>query len=205
MYGLARRAEGHFAAPQDVEWTLRRGELYALQSRPITTLAGEAGDGRAQYLSLRRSFENLERLRRRIEDEDLPELTAAADRLAAVSLESLDDAALLAQVRERKDAHERGVDVYTADFIPFAHGVRLFGAAYNDVLHPEDPYEFTDLLTATPMLSLRRNAALERVAACLRDGEEDAAIACRRRLLGGVRRRRRPQRLGHGGRGPCGE
>ena len=78
-------------------------------------------------------------------------------------------------MRERKEAHEHGVDVYTTDFIPFAHGVRLFGAAYNDVLHPEDPYEFTDLLTATPMLSLRRNAALERVAAFLRDGEEDAA------------------------------
>ena len=36
-----------------------------------------------------------------------------------------------------RTAHERGVDVYTTDFIPFAHGVRLFGAAYNDVLHPE--------------------------------------------------------------------
>ena len=176
VFGLARRAEGHFAAPQDVEWTLRRGELFALQSRPITTLSGEAGDGRAQYLSLRRSFDNLERLRRRIEEEDLPELTAAADRLAAVALDGLDDSALLEAVRERKYAHERGVDVYTADFIPFAHGVRLFGAAYNDVLHPEDPYEFTDLLTATPMLSLRRNAALERVAACLRDGDEDAAM-----------------------------
>ena len=175
VYGLARRAEGHFAAPQDVEWTLRRKELFALQSRPITTLAGESGDGRAQYLSLRRSFENLERLRRRIEDEDLPELTAAADRLEAVSLDGLDDADLLEAVRERKVAHEHGVDVYTTDFIPFAHGVRLFGAAYNDVLQPEDPYEFTDLLTATPMLSLRRNAALERVAAFLRHGEERAA------------------------------
>ncbi len=174
VYGLARRAEGHFAAPQDVEWTLRRGELLALQSRPITTLAGEAGDGRAQYLSLRRSFENLERLRRRIEDEDLPELTAAADRLAAVSLHGLDDDALLDAARERKAAHERGVDVYTADFIPFAHGVRLFGSAYNDALRPEDPYEFTDLLTATPMLSLRRNAALGRVAELVGRGEEAA-------------------------------
>ena len=175
VYGLARRAEGHFAAPQDVEWTLRRGELFALQSRPITTLAGEAGDGRAQYLSLRRSFENLERLRRRIEDEDLPQMTAAADRLAAVRLEELDDAGLLAALHARKYAHDRAVDVYVADFVPFAHGVRLFGAAYNDALHPDDPYEFTDLLTATPMLSLRRNAALQRIAACLRDGEEAAA------------------------------
>ena len=51
----------------------------------------------------------------------------------------------------------------------------MFGSAYNDVLRPEDPYEFTDLLTATPMLSLRRNTALERLAACLRAGDEAAA------------------------------
>ena len=174
VYGLARRAEEYFAAPQDVEWTLRRDELYALQSRPITTLAGEAGDGRAAYLSLSRSFDSLQRLRRRIEDEDLPSLAAAAERLSAGSLERLDDAGVLAALRERKAAHERGVDVYVTDFIPFAHGARLFGRAYNDVLRPEDPYEFADLLTDTPMLSLRRNAALEQVAACLRSGEEDA-------------------------------
>ena len=175
VYGLARRAEGHFAAPQDVEWTLRSGELLALQSRPITTLAGAAGDGRAEYLSLRRSFENLERLRRRIEDEDLPALTATAERLAAVDLDGLADGHLLEAARERKAEHDSAVDVYLADFVPFAHGVRLFGAAYNDALQPDDPYEFTDLLTATPMLSLRRNAALERVAETVARGEEEAA------------------------------
>ena len=176
VFGLARRAEQHFEAPQDVEWTLRRDELFALQSRPITTLAGEAGDGRAAYLSLSRSFDSLQRLRRRIEDEDVPDLVAAAERLAATPpLDSLDDAGLYAALQERKAAHDRGVDVYVADFIPFAHGARLFGRAYNDVLRPEDPYEFTDLLTATPMLSLRRNASLERVAACLRDGDETRA------------------------------
>ena len=175
VFGLARRAERHFEAPQDVEWTLRRDELYALQSRPITTLAGEAGDGRAAYLSLSRSFDSLQGLRRRIEDEDIPALVAAADRLAAAPLENLDDAGLRAALQERKAAHDRGVDVYIADFIPFAHGARLFGSAYNDVLRPEDAYEFTDLLTATPMLSLRRNAALERLAECLRDGDEGAS------------------------------
>jgi len=183
VYGLARRAEEHFAAPQDVEWTLRSDHLYALQSRPITTLAGEAGDGRAAYLSLSRSFDSLQRLRRRIEDEDLPSLSADADRLSATRLESVDDAGLRAVLDERKAAHERGVDLYTTDFIPFAHGARLFGRAYNDVLRPEDPYEFADLLTATPMLSLRRNAALERLAACLRGGEDDAAAAAAERAL----------------------
>ncbi len=175
VHGLAERAEGCFGAPQDVEWTLRRDELFALQSRPITTLTGEAGDGRAVYLSLRRSYDSLQRLRRRIEEDDIPALVAAADRLAATPLASLSDDGLCAALLERKAAHELGVDVYTADFIPFAHGARLFGRAYNDVLHPEDPYEFTDLLTATPMLSLRRNTALQRLADRLLDRDEEAA------------------------------
>ena len=41
--GLARRAEAHFGRPQDIEWTIAGGELYLLQSRPITTL-GELAD-----------------------------------------------------------------------------------------------------------------------------------------------------------------
>jgi len=36
---LSRRAERHFGRPQDIEWTSKSGELYLLQSRPITTLA----------------------------------------------------------------------------------------------------------------------------------------------------------------------
>jgi pyruvate,water dikinase len=36
--GLARRAEAHFGAPQDVEWAIAGGELFVLQSRPITAL-----------------------------------------------------------------------------------------------------------------------------------------------------------------------
>ena len=179
VFGLACGAEQHFAAPQDVEWTLRRDELFALQSRPITTLGerGAEGDGRAAYLSLSRSFESLRRLRRRIEDEDLPRMSAEAGRLAAVRPAELDDDGLLDALRERKAAHDAAVDVYLADFVPFAHGVRLFGRAYNDALCPDDPYEFTGLLTATPMVSLRRNAALGRVAAALRDGDERAAAA----------------------------
>ncbi len=80
VFGLACAAEDHFAAPQDVEWTLRRDELFALQSRPITTLASAAteADGRAAYLSLRRSFDSLRGLRRRIEDVDLPHMAAEA-------------------------------------------------------------------------------------------------------------------------------
>lgn len=36
---LARRAERHFGRPQDIEWAMRDGEVFLVQSRPITSLA----------------------------------------------------------------------------------------------------------------------------------------------------------------------
>jgi S-adenosylmethionine:diacylglycerol 3-amino-3-carboxypropyl transferase/phosphohistidine swiveling domain-containing protein len=39
---LARRAARHFGRPQDIEWAFERGQLWLLQSRPITSLAGMA-------------------------------------------------------------------------------------------------------------------------------------------------------------------
>ena len=39
---LARRAARVLGAPQDIEWAISGGELWLLQSRPITTLAPEA-------------------------------------------------------------------------------------------------------------------------------------------------------------------
>ncbi|MFZ5825549.1 MAG: PEP/pyruvate-binding domain-containing protein [Bacillota bacterium] len=38
LVDLGRRAAAHFGAPQDLEWAVAGGELYLLQSRPITTL-----------------------------------------------------------------------------------------------------------------------------------------------------------------------
>ncbi|HSL95115.1 MAG TPA: PEP/pyruvate-binding domain-containing protein [Thermoleophilia bacterium] len=173
VHGLARGAEGSFAAPQDVEWTLRGEELFTLQSRPITT-GGAEDDGRAAYLGLRRSYDSLVVLRRRIEEEALPAMAAEAAELAAVPLGELDDDGLLAELERRKRAHDGWVDVYTRDFIPFAHAVRLFGQAYNDALRPDDPYEFVALLSGTPMLSTRRNAALAGLADLRREDDGEA-------------------------------
>jgi phosphoenolpyruvate synthase/pyruvate phosphate dikinase len=36
--GLASKVEAHFGCPQDLEWGLAAGQVYLLQSRPITTL-----------------------------------------------------------------------------------------------------------------------------------------------------------------------
>jgi len=42
---LVRALERHLGAPQDVEWAFDRNGLYLLQSRPITTLSGDAKPG----------------------------------------------------------------------------------------------------------------------------------------------------------------
>ncbi|MEM7017951.1 MAG: PEP/pyruvate-binding domain-containing protein [Pseudomonadota bacterium] len=57
---LAQRAEEAFGSPQDIEWAMENGELYMLQSRPITTLAKhpeeEIPEGR--YLIFKPLLEN---------------------------------------------------------------------------------------------------------------------------------------------------
>ena len=72
VFRLARRAEDIFGSPQDVEWTFEGSELYVLQSRPITTPPKDDDSNRLWHLSLRRPFENLLALRRRIEQEHIP-------------------------------------------------------------------------------------------------------------------------------------
>jgi pyruvate,water dikinase len=38
LAAMGKRLEEHFGSPQDVEWAIRGGTLYLLQSRPVTTL-----------------------------------------------------------------------------------------------------------------------------------------------------------------------
>ena len=172
VFELALRAEALFGTPQDVEWTFRGKVLHALQSRSITTMPGsQSGDNRSWYLSLKRSFENLEVLRRQIEDDLIPALVKEASELAARDLTGLSDPELANEIERRKTVHDKWIKVYWRDFIPFAHGVRLFGQIYNDAVRPSDPYEFMDLLGATQMVSLRRNRKLEEMASMIRGNQ----------------------------------
>jgi len=66
------------------------------------------------------------------------------------------------------DIHGQWVAIYWSDFIPFAHGMRLFGQFYNDTVRPEDPYEFMDLLESGQLKSLERNQKLEEMASVVR-------------------------------------
>lgn len=160
--------EALFGSPQDMEWTLADDRVVVLQSRPVTTSSADEGDKRAWYLSLTRSLDNLRGLRERVADELLPAMDREAEELAGTEPGSLDAHSLAEEIERRRAAYDRWVDVYWRDFIPMAHGIRLFGQFYNEVVRPEDPYEFMGLLAATPMLSVRRNDELARLAEAVR-------------------------------------
>ena len=169
IYELALQAEALFNAPQDVEWTIKDDTLYVLQSRPITTLSpSETDDKRAWYLSLHRSVENLKTLRTTIEETLIPEMVKTAGEMAEKDLTVLADGELANEVRRRWEVNQHWVNTYWEEFIPFAHGIRLFGQFYNDAVRPNDPYEFMNLLAQTKMASLERNQLMEDLAAMVR-------------------------------------
>ncbi len=175
VFRLALQAEELFGSPQDVEWTFLGDELYVLQSRPITTIAEDnKGDRRAWYITLRRSFDNLKALRSRVEGELIPALEHEAKSFAQRNPAELNDAQLANELSTRQESQDKWVEIYWDDFIPLAHGIRLFGQVYNDTIRPDDPYEFMDLLGATEMASLERNRKLEDMAGMIRD---DSALA----------------------------
>lgn len=170
IYRLLLTAEEVFGSAQDMEWTIKGKELYLLQSRPITTTTDEdKEDKRPWYLSLRRSFENLRLLRSKIEGQILPSMIAEADEMAGKDLAGLTEQELKSEVIRRVQVYNSWVAVYWKDLIPFAHGIRLFGIAYNDALKPKDPYEFMNLLTDTAMEGLERNRMLMEMAALVRN------------------------------------
>ena len=173
VFETARKAEDSFKMPQDVEWTYDGDSLVLLQSRPITTLRSDkTEDERGWYLSLHRSFENLKNLRRKIEDELIPGMISTAKSLSAIDPAELTDQDLAAEIKKRWEINHKWVNIYWADFIPYAHGVRLFGQVYNDAVQPDDPYEFIDLLTNTAMASIERNNMLMDLAEIIRHDQD---------------------------------
>lgn len=164
VYELGTFCESLFGHPQDVEWTFLNEDLIALQSRPISSLQEDSGDQRVWYRSLVRSFDNLRTLRQKISSRLIPEMIETADKLSQQTLEDLSDSELGDEIQRRIEAVEEWTGVYWKYFIPFAHGIRLFGQFYNDSVRPDDPYEFMSLLVQTNMLSLERNRTLKQMA-----------------------------------------
>jgi pyruvate,water dikinase len=91
-------------------------------------------DKRTWYLSLRRSFENLQLLRRKIEDDLIPAMVRDAQQMAGMNLTILSDEELAREIRRRKAIESRWNTIYWEEYIPFAHGVRLFGQLWSNAV-----------------------------------------------------------------------
>ena len=167
IYGTSRKLEIFFAKPQDIEWTKLGSNFTILQARPITAIqdgAAGKGDKRSWYISLQRSEENLKKLRVKIAQVHFPAMIKEAGELAKSDFRPLTDEELAAEIKRRKTIQEKWTAIYWEDFIPFAHGMRLFGKFYNDAMNPADPFEFVELLAEAPLLSINRNQALRGIA-----------------------------------------
>ena len=178
LYQLGSQIEDFFGSPQDIEWTATDKGITVLQSRPITTFAEsdahgwDADDKRPWYLSLTRSHKNLEDLREHIETEILPGMTADSDAMKHIDLTALSCEELKKELARRNDLLTHWRDVYWHKLIPFAHTVRQFGMLYNDTITPEDPFEFTTLLSGQHLLALDRNAMIEELAQLVKKDDQ---------------------------------
>ena len=170
LFRVGQQLEAELNAPVDIEWTTREDRLYILQARPITTALQTAqADERPRLLSLHRSLPTLERLRADLEEHVLPGMTSDAAKMASVDPGGLDDASLATEVRRRRKLLQKWLLTYREKCIPMAHGIRLFAEHYNDIMRPEDPYAFMDLLRCDALLAVERNRQLLAMAALVRD------------------------------------
>ncbi|KGK99707.1 hypothetical protein LI82_00335 [Methanococcoides methylutens] len=168
IYEMAMLSEKVFDSPQDMEWTIRDDEIFLLQSRPITTLEDKE---KSWYISLKRTFDNLKALRIKIGDILIPEMISDSGSMSQVDLQSLNDIELAEMIVSRRSTFEKWDSIYTKEFIPFAHGMRLFADVYNEKMKPSDPYEFMDLLSNSDLLSMRRNRKLNLLAGMIRKND----------------------------------
>ena len=167
LFALVIDFERLFGSPQDVEWTVHKSTTYVLQSRPITTIGTRKdSDDRVWYMGLRKSYDTLKVMRQRIEQGLIPEMIREASRLSEIDPASLSDGDLAKEIEKRGEVHSNWLNIYRTEFIPFAHGIRLFGQVYNDTMKPEDPYEFLDLLVDTGLESVRETGCSRKWPTC---------------------------------------
>jgi len=169
VYRLAMQMEGLLGYALHVEWTFANTDLYTIQVRPLSEPSTKAGGAmRNGYYSLERSFENLKGLKRRIEDELIPEMKKEAAALPHCDPAALGDNELAEAIRDMTATYQAWEKAYWKYFTAFAHGMRLFGRVYNDAVRPHDPFEFMDLLRSKSLLSMERNVRLENMASLVR-------------------------------------
>ncbi len=155
-----KEIEKLFNYPVDVEWTGIGEDFTVLQTRPITTAKKDTDKERQWYLSLTPSFASLKILADKVENNLIPELENEGGKLSTEFFENLDKERLAEKIKQRAEIYFKWKKIYWDEFIPLAHGIRSFGDYYNNLIKPEDPFEFIELLKTDDMLATKRNDKL---------------------------------------------
>ena len=150
------KLEEIFKFPVDVEWTGKEENFTVLQVRPITNLK-DTNNERKWYLTLTPNFKKLKKLADKVELELIPEIEREGIKLSSESPNNLNKSELAEKLKERAEIYYKWKKIYWDEFIPFAHGIRNFGTYYNDLVKPDDPYEFIQLLKSQDLLASKRN------------------------------------------------
>lgn len=164
------KIEKTFNYPADVEWTGEGDNFTVLQVRPITSIEDNDKD-RQWYLTLTPSLNNLKILSNRVENELIPKLEMEGIKLSNDSPDNLNRNQLAQKIKERAGIYFKWKKIYWDEFIPFAHGIRNFGTFYNDLLKPDDPYQFLELLKNGDLIASKRDAELKRLALILNNSK----------------------------------
>jgi len=152
-----------FGQPVDIEWTGTGSDFTVLQVRPVTTLKikDDQETERAWYLSLTPKEAKLLELAERVEKELIPGLIAEVEEFAKEGPPPASMQSFLDGLVRRGESYLKWKKIYRDDFIPFAHGIRSFGQYYNDLVKPDDPYAFINLLNTDQLLAGKRNKKLK--------------------------------------------
>lgn len=164
------KIEDIFGYPVDVEWTGTLNDFIVLQVRPITSLENKDED-REWYLTLTPHFADLQKLSLKVENHLIPELIKVGDSLAAESIKNLSRQELADKLKERAEIYYHWKDIYWDSFIPFAHGIRNLGIYYNDLIKPDNPYEFIELLKGEKLLANSRNQNFIKLSNILKESQ----------------------------------
>lgn len=164
LYKRALEIEEIFDLPVDIEWTGLLDDFTILQVRPITIQKEDQDSDRKWYLTLTPGGEELLELTKKVEKDLIPKLRELGEEFSKISPETLSRVEFLKHLKERGESYDYWLKVYWDDFIPLAHGIRHFGVFYNDLMTPEDPYEFVNLLKTQSLLAYERNSKMKNLA-----------------------------------------
>lgn len=167
LYTRIIALEKAFGEPIDIEWTGLVEGFTVLQVRPITGFAEDKNRERQWYLTLTPKKQKLIDLAERVENVLIPQLQRECEEFSKQLPELLGRTDFLQELKKRGESYDKWTKIYWDEFIPFAHGIRQFGTFYNDLIKPEEAYEFVDLLKTESLLAKKRNQKMGDLAAKL--------------------------------------